>query len=210
MYTKKPFEGWSVIFSKGPTLPNELCSFHWASENFCDGPLHIRAWRQYLDSVSCVDLRECSGRLLSVLVWIRAVCMLEQNGKPHIAQAYTQQGKSDVKHHLTQMPKNVIVKAPWKRDRGWYSSREYDGLQGWGDLWKVGIAGTKIRTWVTDETFFFWHSLCFSWARRGSLEATDAPNRQRADDCQDTTHTMGGQTPMINSDIISKYQWHHF
>ena len=38
---KTPFEAWSAIFSKTPTgtLPNEFCSFHWASANFCDGPL---------------------------------------------------------------------------------------------------------------------------------------------------------------------------
>ena len=28
------------FFSKTPTLPNEFCSFHWASANFCDGSLY--------------------------------------------------------------------------------------------------------------------------------------------------------------------------
>ena len=32
---------WSLKcdFFENPTLPNEFCSFYWASANFCDGPL---------------------------------------------------------------------------------------------------------------------------------------------------------------------------
>ena len=38
---KTPFEAHSAILFENPTLPNEFCSFHWASTNFCDGPLDI-------------------------------------------------------------------------------------------------------------------------------------------------------------------------
>ena len=39
---KTPFEASSAIFSKVPTLPNEFCSFHWASANFYDDPSSLQ------------------------------------------------------------------------------------------------------------------------------------------------------------------------
>ena len=40
---KRPF--WSIksAFCEIPSSPNEVCSFHWASANFYDGPLTLRS-----------------------------------------------------------------------------------------------------------------------------------------------------------------------
>ena len=51
--------------------------------------VHNPTW-QNLDTVSCVNMRECGDRLLCMFLWIRAVCVFEQVGVCNKRIVFTQ------------------------------------------------------------------------------------------------------------------------